>query len=216
MPFLLTVVWTIHHPALALASVPIAVAIGIGAVVKAFLILASHPIVPCVADAATNGKLHGAPTVAAAVARTVLDAAVIANEWRGALALPKAVANAVAHARDSSGAGLLVELVAEVLIAVREVVVGKATVAAVLARVLAVEGVPLAERPRAGRIRTVTAVVAIVALAETQLAVAVVAAVVQAVLKPELPHVAERLRVEGFCPRGTAPSDPPKASVYDD
>lgn len=153
--------------------------------------------------------------MAAAPVRTILYAAVITDERWSALALPKPVADTVANAGVSSGARFLVKLVAEVLVAIRVYVMGKPAVAAMLTGLSAVEGIPLAKRSRARGVRAVPAVVAFMTLAEAELAIAVVAAIVVAVLEPELPHVAEGLHVE-WCCRCRAASSARSESPEDD
>ena len=91
-----------NEPARALAGVPIAQPVGIGAVVEAGAVLAVIAKVSVSANASRHGIFQAAVAVEAAVVLTVLDAAIVSQEWWSTLACAKSIANTLRVPREGN------------------------------------------------------------------------------------------------------------------
>ena len=97
---------------------PVTVAVGVGTIVQALLILTAIAIIPCIANTATDRKLNRAPPVAVAFVWTVLNTTVIANKRWCTLALAESVTDAICDTRNLCRTRFLVIFVPKVFIAI--------------------------------------------------------------------------------------------------
>ena len=180
-----------HHPANTLARCGVALPIRVGTVVEANLLIANLAIVSWYTHAPTDGVFYRAPAVKGAVAFAVFDAAIIPDEWWGALDCPETVAYAITLSPVLPSAGLLIS----VLYIDVQVSVLISCLASVSAVGLLCDLIVVAEGPWAGDIGAVVAVVAYVAEAEPKEAVSMPSTVIDAVGEMVVPHVRQHLRV---------------------
>jgi len=87
--------WISDESARALTCIPIAQPIGIRAIVQTSNVLAVLAKVSISTDATRHGILKAAVAIEAAVVLAVLDGTIVSQEWWGALARAKAIANAL-------------------------------------------------------------------------------------------------------------------------
>ena len=91
-----------NEPARALARVPIAQPVGIGAIVETGNVLAVIAKVSVSANASRHGIFQAAVPVEGAVVLAVLDAAIVSQERRSTLTCAKSVANALRVTREGN------------------------------------------------------------------------------------------------------------------
>ena len=169
----------------------VAETVRIATVVQTDLILAMFPVIPRIADASRDRKLHGTMTSMRTVVVAVSNATIIIDEGRRALARPEAVTNTVRLAkgpvlsvrREGTRHPWHVDLVFIVFSMVIP------SLAAVLADLFVRVLVHVTKISGTADVTTVRPIITAVALAETVGAVALVIAVVRTIMNAQAPHV---------------------------
>ena len=163
----------------------VAYAVGKGAVVEAEFVLAYLAEVAGLAHAPTHWILDRAPPIEAAIILTVLGATVVSDERRRALRRAEAVTDPINLPNTSSGAGDLGDVGnVYVVIGVHVTCLARMTAHLLICVLVVITG-----GTRTAGVAAVLPIVAHVALAEAVLTGAVVAAIIDAVVKVEVPHV---------------------------
>ena len=189
-----------NEPARALARVPIAQPVGIGAIVETGNVLAVIAKVSVSANASRHGIFQAAVAVEGAVVLAVLDAAIVSQEWWSALACAESVANALRVTREGNCIISIVLDLARKLPDSGDVLIGigvDIAVVTAMSAVLDAVVVVVTDGTGAGDVGAVQPIEARVAVAESIGTDAVVGAALGTVKHAEGPQVVQYERFVG-------------------